>query len=94
MTEIVRQELTKNVNRFIIGAWRNLMTDEMVHITADIPRHLRDEVDDLAKKLERSRSFAVRKGLSLFLAQYRQELSENDKIPDKPQAEEVAIARK
>lgn len=57
------------------------MSDK-VHITADIPAELVSRVDDRVAQLGVSRSYAIRKGLSLFLRFYCQELTENVNCDD------------
>lgn len=47
-----------------------------IHVTADVPVDLVEQVDERVDKLGVTRSFAVRKGLALFLQTFRQELTE------------------
>lgn len=47
-----------------------------IHVTADVPVDLVEKVDERVDKLGVTRSFAVRKGLALFLQTFRQDLTE------------------
>jgi hypothetical protein len=60
----------------------NQMPEAKIHITADVPPELVERVDDRVKKLGVKRSFAIRKGLELFLRVYRQDLTETVNPPD------------
>lgn len=59
-----------------------MTTKAKIHITADVPEELVEKVDSRVEELGLNRSFAIRKGLELFLLNFRQELTETVKSND------------